>query len=279
MEIIKSGNQASTADALKLVVTDLDGTLLDHHSYSYAPALPALRRLALQNIPVIFCSSKTRTEIERLRSEMGSNQPFIVENGAAICAGAGEGSEAGTFTLDGDLVLGRPHTEILHVLNILRQEYGFRYQGFSDMTIAEVAACTGLDEQQAEHAARREYSEPLVWQDTDLNRERFLALLDRHGLAAQQGGRFLTVAGLTDKGKAVRILRELYAKQCGQPVKVIALGDSPNDQPMLEVADIAVVIHSDKSGQIQLSKPTTIIHTEERGPAGWNRAITDLLEE
>ncbi|TKB45800.1 mannosyl-3-phosphoglycerate phosphatase, partial [Ferrimonas sediminicola] len=28
-----------------LVVTDLDGTLLDHHSYSFQPAEPALARL------------------------------------------------------------------------------------------------------------------------------------------------------------------------------------------------------------------------------------------
>ncbi|MEC7258918.1 MAG: mannosyl-3-phosphoglycerate phosphatase, partial [Pseudomonadota bacterium] len=29
-----------------LVFTDLDGTLLDHHSYGYAPAQPALDALA-----------------------------------------------------------------------------------------------------------------------------------------------------------------------------------------------------------------------------------------
>ncbi|MCG8099497.1 MAG: mannosyl-3-phosphoglycerate phosphatase, partial [Candidatus Thiodiazotropha taylori] len=34
-----------------LVFTDLDGTLLDHHSYDFSPALPALRLLKENQIP------------------------------------------------------------------------------------------------------------------------------------------------------------------------------------------------------------------------------------
>ena len=31
---------------LKIVFTDLDGTLLDHRTYDYSPALPALAKFA-----------------------------------------------------------------------------------------------------------------------------------------------------------------------------------------------------------------------------------------
>ncbi|NNC55214.1 MAG: HAD hydrolase family protein, partial [Pseudomonadales bacterium] len=68
-----------------MVFTDLDGSLLDHHSYSYDAALPALTLLEQKNIPIIFCSSKTRAEMDRLRIDMGHAAPFIIENGAAIC--------------------------------------------------------------------------------------------------------------------------------------------------------------------------------------------------
>ena len=51
-----------------LVFTDLDGSLLDHHNYSYSDALPQLRQLERRGIPVIPASSKTRVEIERLRT-------------------------------------------------------------------------------------------------------------------------------------------------------------------------------------------------------------------
>ena len=67
-----------------LVFTDLDGTLLDHETYSLEPALPALNTLKEKNIPLIFCTSKTRAEIEMIKSQLHSIHPFISENGGAI---------------------------------------------------------------------------------------------------------------------------------------------------------------------------------------------------
>jgi len=59
-----------------IVFTDLDGTLLDHHDYSYAAALPALQLLAQSNTPLIFNTSKTASEVEQLRTEMDNRLPF-----------------------------------------------------------------------------------------------------------------------------------------------------------------------------------------------------------
>ena len=67
-----------------VIFTDLDGTLLDHHTYSYDAARPALERLRKSEIPLIMVSSKTRIEIEVLRTEIGNREPFIPENGGAI---------------------------------------------------------------------------------------------------------------------------------------------------------------------------------------------------
>ena len=64
-----------------LVFTDLDGTLLDHHNYSFAPALQMLHRLNSINIPVIPNTSKTFAELIDLRQQIGLEGPFIVENG------------------------------------------------------------------------------------------------------------------------------------------------------------------------------------------------------
>ena len=50
-----------------LVVTDLDGTLLDHHTYSFDAAKSALEQLEERGIPVIINSSKTAREIEQLQ--------------------------------------------------------------------------------------------------------------------------------------------------------------------------------------------------------------------
>ena len=67
-----------------LVFTDLDGTLLDHHSYSWAPARPALASLHERGDAVMLVSSKTLAEISTFRRELGLPHPVVAENGAVI---------------------------------------------------------------------------------------------------------------------------------------------------------------------------------------------------
>jgi mannosyl-3-phosphoglycerate phosphatase len=72
-----------------IIFTDLDGTFLDEKNCSFRESLPALRVAQERGIPVIFCSSKTRAEIEHLRKATEADDPFIVENGSAIYAPEG----------------------------------------------------------------------------------------------------------------------------------------------------------------------------------------------
>ena len=67
-----------------IIFTDLDGTLLDHYSYSFEAAIPMLGKLEDLGIPVIPITSKTFAEVSRLRDQLNNRHPFIVENGAAI---------------------------------------------------------------------------------------------------------------------------------------------------------------------------------------------------
>lgn len=50
-----------------LVFTDLDGTLLDHETYSFEAARTTLERLEKLSVPVVFNSSKTAAELLPLR--------------------------------------------------------------------------------------------------------------------------------------------------------------------------------------------------------------------
>ena len=102
-----------------VVFTDLDGTLLDHHTYAYADALPALSKLRQTRTPLIMVSSKTRREIEALRRELENDHPFIPENGGAIFIPKGydlplpdEAEEMGDYHV---LVLGRQSVELAAV--------------------------------------------------------------------------------------------------------------------------------------------------------------------
>ena len=67
-----------------IIFTDLDGTLLDHKTYSFENAFEALQAIKEKNIPLIICSSKTRSEIEYYREKLSNNHPFVSENGGGI---------------------------------------------------------------------------------------------------------------------------------------------------------------------------------------------------
>ncbi len=75
-----------------LVATDLDGSLLDETSYSFAPAREALAQLAERRAPLVLCSSKTRRELEALAASLAYAGPLalIVENGGALVVPADE---------------------------------------------------------------------------------------------------------------------------------------------------------------------------------------------
>jgi mannosyl-3-phosphoglycerate phosphatase len=246
-----------------LIVTDLDGTLLDHEDYSMEPARPALADIARRGIPLVLASSKTRVEMQKLQAALGLTGPFICENGAAI------------VDSDGSVeALAPPRHTVLSVLAGLRED-GFRFTGFADCSAEEIAAMTGLEPGDAALAARREYSEPLVWEESEQRLALFLAALADAGLAGLQGGRFLSVAGPCDKGRALTRLRQRF----GRDATVIALGDSPNDEAMLAAADIAVIIKSARSESLHPVGPERVIRTRQAGPAGWQEAMSALLAE
>jgi len=256
-----------------IIFTDLDGTLLDHHSYRYDEAARALDFVKAKNIPLIINSSKTFAEILPLQRQLGICQPFIAENGAAVYFPEQRGSE----TAWRSHAFAESRERVLSVLEELRGQ-GYRFKGFADGGPQEIAAMTGLSPTEAELAGQREFSEPLQWLGSEAEKQRFLAALKTQGLQAMQGGRFLTVCGDQpfDKGRAL----QWYCDRLEAPSEgwlVIALGDSPNDFPMLGVADVAVLVKADKVVELDRAPEGQLIRTQQRGPAGWQEAIDSLI--
>lgn len=263
-----------------LVVTDLDGTLLDHHSYSLLPAIKMIQRLRSLDIPLVFNTSKTFAESEALSEKLGLSAPFIVENGSAIYYPKRRFLNAPDDTHSNGAwwtqVLGTPHAEIITMLKPLAEKYQFR--GLSDFTLSEIVAGTGLSMTEAQRARSRQFSEPLVWCDSEQMLHRFLADIAQLGLRTLRGGRFLHVLGQTDKGQAMQALKASYAKD-GHHWQTIALGDSDNDIAMLEAADHAVIIRSPTHEPPELNRQTSKRTSTEYGPAGWSTCVGQLLDE
>lgn len=252
-----------------IIYSDLDGTLLDHDTYRFDAAQAALDQIKKSEIPLILCSSKTAPEIVALQQAIGLDQPFIAENGAGVyLMGEDNAWFCKEFAISREHVNGR--------LNELRN-LGFRFSGFNDWGPEGIAEATGLPLSDAILASRRDFSEPIRWEDTEEQLNLFLKELKTRGLTAAQGGRFLTIAGESDKGTAMQWLTETLTDR--EHATVIALGDSPNDVSMLNAADIAIVIRSDRSDSLHIQGPHTTIRTRKRGPAGWADALLPVLEE
>ncbi len=244
-----------------IVFTDLDGTLLDHHTYGYGPVLPLLEKLKGIEVPVIANTSKTRSEWLHLAKEIGNDAAFVVENGSAIYLPYGE-----------CVVFGERRDEILGYLDGLKGRFAFK--SYSDWDVADIAAATGLDMESAKRSSEREFSEPLTWNGNKEEMINFIEEIHTAGFATLQGGRFLHVLGHTDKGRAINWFRENFPDSS----PVIALGDGPNDIAMLQAADIGIVIASPTGREIHFQSDNRIIRSTLEGPEGWVETMTPLIE-
>lgn len=272
-------HQPTTTPPL-VIMTDLDGTLLDHDTYSYAPAIPVMDRLKAAGIPLMLNTSKTAAELMSLRHELENSDPYIVENGSALYLPTHflTGNSAQN---SGDQVhiLGAVRSEILTLIQKIRVDEKFLFTGFADMEVAEVIEYTGLSESAARRAMTREFSEPLIWQDSAHQLRKFEALIANHGLRLLRGGRFVHVIGACDKGKCLQWFRNWFASADQRMPRFVALGDSQNDVAMLKTADIAVIVRSSHHEPPDLEQQSAVIITDETGPQGWAIALTQILDD
>ena len=266
--------------AEKLILfTDLDGTLLDLDSYSYEPAAEALRLVRDRDVPLVFCSAKTRLEQEHYRHRLGIRDPFIVENGSAIFIPKDcfsflfpyQKTAAGYRVIE----LGVSYRKIRAALEKVRTETSIDFQGYGDMSVEQVAAATGLDTEAAQRAMAREYDETFLLKCSEQEGKKLETALGREGIHCTHGGRFHHALGPNDKGMAIVLLTELYRKKFGQ-VRTAGIGDTVNDAPMLAAVDIPFLVQRPGGDWEKLDQPN-LRKMPAVGPAGWSLAVRELL--
>lgn len=261
-----------------IVFTDLDGTLLDRDTYSWDAAREALALLRRQDIPLIFCTSKTRAEVEPLRHTLDNGHPFIVENGGGIYIPAGYfgGPVPGAVRRDGyELIeLGTPYPDLVCELLRASAETDCPVRGFHQMDVAEIGWRCGLAVAEAVLARRREYDEPFVILGP--RSDALLRAIERRGKRWTRGGHFFHVTGNHDKAEAAERLQDLYRAAHG-PVRSVGLGDGWNDT-FLRVVDLPVIIQSPFAAELKRCLPASL-PTSLPGPAGWNEAILQMIPD
>ncbi|WP_072681782.1 mannosyl-3-phosphoglycerate phosphatase [Arcobacter sp. LA11] len=249
-----------------LVFTDLDGTLLDHKTYSFEKAKEMLDYLKLNNIPLIIVTSKTKYEILKLRKELQISYPFIVENGAGIFLPKGNDFE--------QINMGKTYSELLSFLNEYKET--FNIKSFSDMDKKEISLLTKLNIEDAKLAKKRDFCEPFIIKDESKIKV-LKKLCLKEGFDIVKGGRFYHLITLgQDKANALLKLQKIYEDTFDKKYKTIALGDGENDKTMLACADISILIKKFDGTFLNYEKKG-LIKTKQIGPEGWNEALKEIL--
>lgn len=266
-----------------LIFTDLDGTLLDHETYSYEAAQSAITVLRERNAHIIPVTSKTRAEVMSLRASLELNTPFVVENGAAVFIPKSQFEFNHDSLLDCDefwcKAFGLPRQQHQDLMSKLSRELQDCCMTFGMLGNKRIAEVTGLSRDHAALANQREYSDPILWQGSDAQKSQLRKEVEGLGYRIQEGGRFLHITNGYDKGKALVWLKQQYiCNNANTPFRVIALGDSDNDIDMLEAADQAIVIKNPNKPTLMLPSEINEIRSASAGPKGWAESLSSFLD-
>ena len=251
------------------VITDIDGTLMDH-SYDLTPAKETIEWLTNLNIPVIPCTSKTAAEVRVIRQDLGLNDPFIVENGAAI--------HGGGISNDWEIILGKSYIRLHEILNHLSKDVDYKLVPLNDLNDQEAYQLTRLNGNDLDLMRDRHWSMPFL-NPPNFIEDKLLKCCSKYDVNIFRGNRMSHLLSInSDKGKAVKRLIE-FSKNYN--VKTIGLGDSPNDLPLLQTTNFKIVIPGLAGPNLklinQLSNVEYILAKDPHG-YGWKSEITKLIQ-
>ena len=252
------------------IVTDLDGTLMDEN-YDISPARKTLKLLSNLNIPVIPCTSKTASEVRYFRKENGLSDPFIVENGAAVY-GYNEHNSS-----EWELILGKSYKDLRVILFKISKIVNFNLTPLNDLNHSQIFDLTGLSDQGIKRALDRKWSVPFLNPPDEIF-EKIKNVCHSYNVHIFKGNRMShLLSNESHKGEAVNKLK-IYLQN--KEVNIIALGDSQNDLPLLQYADISIVIPGRNGPNKYLLngiKQGSFILANAPHAQGWSNSIEEVI--
>ncbi len=257
---------------MKIVFTDLDGTLIDFKNYSFEESLPSVEKLKKHSIPLVFATGKTPAENEYYQNVFGLHQPFITENGSAVYIPKkyfdfkyGYSREWGKYNI---IELGVSYKIIKKAMREIREKTGCNIKGRKELTAEEVAKEANMSYELAELARRRKYSESFSFEG---NMEVVRKAASKYSLTLVHGGKYMNLIGSgADKGKAAGLLIGLYKRKWGDTV-TYGIGDSENDIPLLRSVDNPILVSAKRVYDEKFYL------TSSTGPSGFAEAVEDVI--
>ena len=251
------------------IVSDVDGTLMDH-LYDLTPAKETIAWLQKLGIPVILCTSKTKSEVKIIRNDLNLKDPYIVENGGAIYGEYPGGQEW-------EIILGKSYTILEKILNDLSESIDFELRPLNKLSDEEATNLTGLKGDSLNLMRDRHWSMPFL-NPPDTFDEDLKRLCEIYDVDIFRGNRMSHLLSKnSNKGIAIKTLLN---KNKNLNVQIIGLGDSPNDLPLLMNSNYKIVISGIKGPNHLLLnelKGTEFFISKKPHGYGWKDEVTKLI--
>ena len=273
-----------TATRRRVVVTDIDDSLLEPGARALPSERAALDFLFDRGIPLVINSSRTHAEIERIQEALRLLTPSISEHGSALFIPPGSlpsiPDRAARAVSGHVLEFGRPYHEVVDAVRATSRELGMEIVGFADLTIEDAARELGVTDVEAQLAKLREYTELIrIADETDARRSHVFNALRRRGLRCWPTGRHHLVTATRDRTESLLSLKALWRDAWGEPPCIVGLGNTEEDVTWLRHADVAVIVQNDRGGVDPriLSKLPTARVSQRPGRLGWSDAIFECI--
>jgi mannosyl-3-phosphoglycerate phosphatase len=274
-------DRGTVSTPTRLVVSGIDGGLLDPLTHGHDAARPALAALARLGMPLVLCSGRTRTEVAFVSRILGLSAPMIVENGGALLVPA-RFLEHGVPGAEWDgehyvLRLGPPLETLRQMLQEVAAAAGVRVHLLDGLTPQERERCGWLGRQLGPQAPLREHTAPFLLEDEGAARA-FARMAQARDLRVARGQGVWHLCGGASKGLALRTLLALLERD-GRPLDAIALGAWELDLSMLRAAQRPIVLPG-PDGRLDPRLAEALPRAERApagGPEGWNKAVLAVL--
>ena len=249
-----------------IIFTDLDASLLHEETFSCFEIIDTLKSLMFNGVLIVPNTSKTEVETRNLLKSLGLRTSFVIENGAKLC----DINQSFQSISETDKEFGIKVSELnIRLEKLCDSSFANEFQPINKMKRKHASQILGLNGPDLEEALERQYSllyryigpksKISLWQE---------ALL-KVGLNLSQGGRAFAVSGCHDKATPIEWLSEKFCLVGTKHPKIIAIGDSNNDKPMLLASAVACIIPHLNGSCLALPEHPCVIFADEPAPFGW----------
>lgn len=223
------------------IFSDIDGTLLNPQHQLSPRNRAAGRAVAAAGIPIVLVSARPPAAMRPLAEALGPGLPLIALNGALILDGADRIIQQRALSPAALAILA---TLLAEAPALLRHDYCGRHWYCADPThprCRRETAIIGLEPEPRPAASGPVHKVLLLGPAALISHwaERLGAALPTLNVQRSKADYLEITAAGADKAEA---LRWLCARQGWNPARVLALGDSDNDRPLLKAAGHGVAL-------------------------------------